>query len=58
MSKRQPKVDPRVAAAGPIAPPEIADYSDALSKAQLAALRELSPQDESKMGALVHEFRW
>lgn len=38
--------------------PEPADYSDELSPAQLAALRDLVPQDERKLGELVHEFTW
>lgn len=50
--KRDPRAD------APIPPPEPADYSDELTPEQLAALRQLAPQDEADMGDLVHEFRW
>lgn len=58
MSTPPAKRDPRAAIAAPIPPPEPADYSDELTAEQLAALRQLAPQDEVDMGDLVHEFRW
>lgn len=39
-------------------PVEPADYSDELTEAQIEALRQYAPQDEKKMGPLVHEFTW
>lgn len=57
MSGRTPR--PNADAIGPAMPtPTPADYSDELTKEQIDALRELAPQDESKMGALVHELCW
>lgn len=57
MSGRTPR--PSADARGPAIPaPEPVDYSDELTKEQIDALREFAPQDESKMGALVHEFTW
>lgn len=56
MSGRIPRPNPDRATRPSIPAP--ADYSDELSNAQLAALRSLVPQDERKMGALVHEFTW
>lgn len=58
MSNRPPKLDARAARGQPIPPPKAADYSDEVSPAQVEALRALACQDESKMGALVHEFTW
>jgi hypothetical protein len=58
MTRPPPELDPRRAGAKPVAPPEPADYSDEITPAQLAELRKFAPQDESLMGALVHEFRW
>ena len=58
MSRHIPQVDPRAATAAPISRPAHADYSDEISTAEIAALRQFAPQDESLMGALVHEFRW
>lgn len=52
-----PKADLR-AARPAVPPPPPADYSDELTKAQLAELRKLAPQRESEMGPLVHEFTW
>lgn len=57
MSGRTPR--PSAEAQGPAMPtPAPADYSDELTKEQIDALRELAPQEESKMGALVHELCW
>lgn len=39
-----------------VPPPEPADYSDEMTQAQVDALRQHAPQDESKMGSLVHEL--
>jgi hypothetical protein len=58
MSNRPPKLDASAARGKPISPPKPADYSDEVSDAQVSALRSLVSQDESKMGALVHEFTW
>jgi hypothetical protein len=58
MSGRTPRPDHDRAPPASIPAPKPADYSDELTKAQLAALREHAPQDETKMGALVHEFSW
>lgn len=58
MTNRPPKEDgraPRGRALPPVLP---ADYSDEVSPAQIDALRKVACQDESKMGALVHEFTW
>lgn len=57
MSTRTPKLD-HSARAPAIQPPEPADYSDELSKKHIDALRRCAPQDERRMGPLVHEFRW
>lgn len=38
--------------------PPAADYRDELTEAHIEALRNCWTQDESKMGAMVHEFRW
>lgn len=58
MSGRTPR--PRAdMARGPAMPaPEPADYSDELSNEQIDVLRKVATQDETKMGALVHEFVW
>jgi hypothetical protein len=58
MSNRPPKLDPRAQRGNPVPPPKAADYSDEVSTAQIKALRSQHCQDESKMGALVHEFTW
>ncbi len=58
MSAPPPKTDMRASGLRPIAPPAPADYTDEVTAEQYEALRRFAPQDESKMGALVHEFRW
>lgn len=55
---RTPKPVADSARGAMLPPPEPADYSDELTDAQIEALRQYAPQDESKMGALVHEFSW
>jgi hypothetical protein len=52
----KPSVDHARGSALPAARP--ADYSDELTKAQIEALRACAPQDEAKMGPMVHEFSW
>lgn len=56
MSNRTPMPDPDAVLRLP-EPPE-ADYSDELSPAHIAKLRSAWTQDETKMGPVVHEFRW
>ncbi len=58
MTNRTPKMDASAPRAPAIPAPTPADYSDELSGAQVDALRKHAPQDESKMGHLVHEFTW
>jgi hypothetical protein len=58
MSNRLPKKDPRAAAGRPLPKPAPADYSDEITKEQHEALRRFAPQDEAKMGPVVHEFTW
>jgi hypothetical protein len=53
-----PKVHPERSQLPPMPVATPADYDDELTNAQLDALRTCAPQDESKMGALVHEFTW
>ena len=55
---RTPKPDAQRARGAVLPPVEPADYSDELTKAQIAALRRYAAQDETKMGPLVHEFTW
>jgi hypothetical protein len=56
MSTRAPK--PEMDAVWKLPEPPAADYSDELTKAQVANLRQLWTQDESAMGPVVHEFKW
>lgn len=56
MNNRTPKPDPN--AAWKLPEPPAADYSDELTKEQIAALRAEWTQDESAMGPVVHEFKW
>ena len=58
MTHRPPKKDPRAPEGRPVPAPKPADYSDEISNEQDAALRTYAPQDESKMGPLVHELAW
>lgn len=58
MSNRTPKMDGSAGNGRPIPAPAPADYSDEISEAQAEALRKYAPQDEAKMGHLVHEFAW
>ena len=56
--RNTPKTRADQARGAAIPPPPPADYSDELTNAQIEALRQHAPQDENKMGPLVHEFRW
>lgn len=53
---RTPKPDHEAALRLP-EPPE-ADYSDELTAAHIETLKGAWTQDETQMGAVVHEFRW
>ena len=58
MNTRTPKPDPRSVSGKPIPAAPGGDYNDELTPAQVDALRQHAPQDEAKMGPLVHEFTW
>jgi len=53
---RTPQPDPTAVLKLP--EPPAADYCDELSKVQMDTLRQEWNQDETQMGAVVHEFRW
>ena len=58
LMRNTPKPSADRAQGAVIPPPPPADYSDELSNTQIEVLRSYAPQDESKMGPVVHEFRW